>query len=110
MTKPTVSPPDISLSSPSRVLILPRGELRTAAHKQYWEENGGSPHPETFFPGFEHGWNDTCAALSTGNEFPADLDGWAKQRAQETGQPEDAWEWEHGFKQGAAAAKQAGEH
>ena len=80
-------------------------------HRDYWSANGGSPHPDLFFPGYETGWHDAIAALSSGNDIPGDdagLADWAKQRRAESGQPEDGWEWEHGFRQGAAAAKQAG--
>lgn len=77
-------------------------------HRAYWSANGGSPYPDIFFPGFERGWHDAISALSPGNGLPGDLEGWAKQRAGECSQPEYAWEWEHGFKQGAEAAKEAG--
>jgi hypothetical protein len=79
-------------------------------HRDYWANNGGSPNPDSFFPGFECGWNDAKDALSSGNDIPSDdeLADWAKNRAGETGQPEDSWEWEHGFKQGAVACKEAG--
>ncbi|WWC96693.1 hypothetical protein V866_003565 [Kwoniella sp. B9012] len=79
-------------------------------HKAYWAENGNGYQPTgKYFPGFEAGWADACAALSSGNDIPGDIAGWAKQRAQETGHSsDDDWEWEHGFKSGAEAAKQAG--
>ncbi|GFZ43911.1 hypothetical protein JCM24511_01631 [Saitozyma sp. JCM 24511] len=88
-------------------------QYRNAAekeHRDYWAANGGSPNPDSFFPGYERGWNDAKAALSSGNDTPEgdDLANWAKTRAGETGQPEDSWEWEHGFKRGAADVKQAG--
>ena len=77
-------------------------------HNDYWAQNGYEVRDGTFFPGFETGWHDAVEVLSTGNQIPGDLDDWAKKRAQEKGQPEGTWEWEHGHKQGVKAAEQAG--
>jgi hypothetical protein len=82
---------------------------RTAQHRDYWANNGGSPNPDSYFPGFEAGWNDTKEKLSNGEEFPGDLKAHANDRANQTGQPEGSWEWEHGFIAGAEACRQAGE-
>lgn len=70
------------------------------AHKNYWAGNGGSPDPDSFFPGFEAGWNAACEALANGGDLPD---------ADAQGKGDDVWEWKHGFKQGAEAAQQAGQ-
>lgn len=65
-------------------------------HKAFWEQNGGSPRPEDYFPGFEAGWNAAAEALSGRNDIPGDdagLEQWAKDRAGDHGMGEDAWEW-----------------
>ncbi|WVQ95552.1 hypothetical protein IAU59_002649 [Kwoniella sp. CBS 9459] len=100
----------MGFNAPNHDQLKEARDAADANHKSYWEANGGSPHPETYFPGFERGWADAVEALSSGNSLPDDLASWAKQRAQESGQAEDAWEWEHGFKAGAEAARAAGEN
>lgn len=72
-------------------------------HRDYWANNGGSPHPDIFFPGFESGWHAAIQKLSNGEGIPD-----AEQAARDAGKSEEEWEWTHGFKQGAAAAEQAG--
>lgn len=80
----------------------------TEKHNDYWSKNGYEVRDGTFFPGFETGWHDADEVLSSGNQIPGDLDDWAKKRAQEKGQPEGTWEWEHGHKQGVKGCQQAG--
>jgi hypothetical protein len=63
-----------------------------------------------YFPGFERGWNDACAALSSGNQVPDDIEQWAVQRAEELGETGDNWEWRHGFKAGVEKAREAGQN
>jgi hypothetical protein len=111
-------PPPAQLSDPPSSFCLPftrfsvtRASLpaltRTSSsadiseqHRAYWAENGGSPHPDIYFPGFEAGWHAACDALEKGEGLPD---------ANAQGKSEDEWEWVHGFKQGALDAQKAGE-
>jgi hypothetical protein len=68
-------------------------------HKDYWANNGGSPNPDSFFPGFEAGWHAAVEALSNGQDLPD---------AENQGKGEEEWEWKHGFKAGARDAQHAG--
>jgi len=75
-----------------------------AAHNEFWSNNGHTPEHGTFFPGFEAGWNAAIEKLQAGEELPGDLEQWAKDSGSHH------WEFEHGFRQGAEAARGAGHH
>lgn len=83
-------------------LCDPSLTIWTAAHNDFWANNGHTPQDDTFFPGFEAGWHAAIEKLVNGEELPGDLEGWAR----EMGSPH--WEYEHGFRQGAEAARAAG--
>lgn len=83
---------------PISYLVEPRAD-QSEAHKDHWANNGGSPNPDSYFPGFEAGWNAAVQALSDGQELPD---------AEAQGKNDDEWEWKHGFKQGVKDAQQAG--
>ncbi|EIW66615.1 hypothetical protein TREMEDRAFT_45727 [Tremella mesenterica DSM 1558] len=74
------------------------------SHRDYWACHGGTPDPESFRSGFLQGWEDAVIFLENGDELGF-VGQWSRRRRQEQGRPHDAWEWEHGFKQGIEAAK-----
>lgn len=86
----------------------------TGAHKSYWQNNGGSPNPAVFTPGFSQGWDDALIFLSAA-DGPSEMgfvSQWANRRkanfeagGQRLGNA--AWEWETGFAQGVKACRQA---
>jgi hypothetical protein len=94
-SKPHNSFPSLCIPLATRCLSadIPEG------HRSYWEANGGSPNPDSFFPGFEAGWKATCEALSNGQQAP---------NSEDQGKSDDEWEWKHGFKKGTQDAEQAG--
>jgi hypothetical protein len=74
-----------------------------ASHRDFWSNNGHQSEDENgFFPGFETGWHAAIEKLQNGEDLPGDLEGWAREHGSHH------WEFEHGFRQGAEAAKAAG--
>ena len=78
-------------------------------HKNYWANNGGSPDPEMYAPGFSQGWDDALIFLgdSRGVSEMGFVNQWASKRREEFERSHPlgkaAWEWEHGFRQGVQA-------
>ena len=83
-----------------------RPALTTDDHVGYWKTHGGSPNPGSFRPGFNQGWEDAVMFLRKGDELGF-FQPWARRRAAERQLGGNPWEFEHGFKQGAEAAKQS---
>lgn len=85
--------------------------LMADAHTGYWSQNGGSPNPAVYAPGFSQGWDDAVLFLSSqgGVSELGFVSRWADRRKEEYERSNQqlgpaAWEWEHGFKQGIEAA------
>ncbi|WVQ83628.1 hypothetical protein IAT38_005769 [Cryptococcus sp. DSM 104549] len=89
------------------------GELQNghSSHTNFWANNGGSPDPAVYAPGFSQGWDDALIFLSA-QGMPSEMGFVHQWAARRRGEFESgghklgkaAWEWEHGFKQGVEAA------
>lgn len=84
--------------------------LTIGAHTGYWAQNGGSPNPAVFAPGFAQGWDDAVVFLSYqgGTSEMGFVDRWADRRREDFERAHHqlgpaAWEWLEGFRQGVAA-------
>ena len=95
---------DQALCMYPRLYPLSSCSLMPANHNDFWSQNGHQPEDGTFFPGFEAGWHAAIEKLQNGEELPGDLEQWAKDSGSHH------WEFEHGFRQGAEAARGAGHH
>ncbi|GMK55779.1 hypothetical protein CspeluHIS016_0208350 [Cutaneotrichosporon spelunceum] len=77
------------------------------SHVGYWASQGGRPNGHVFSSAFCQGWDD--AAMFLHSEGQAELGfvaQWSRRRrdAFQGGQlGDDAWQWDHGFKQGVEA-------
>jgi glucan 1,3-beta-glucosidase len=96
------------------VLVLIGKLTSLDSHTQYWQNNGGSPNPAVFAPGYSQGWDDALLFLSArdGVSELGFIEEWARRRRSEYESKGDvlgkaAWEWEHGFKQGVVECQKA---
>ncbi|KAI9633505.1 uncharacterized protein MKK02DRAFT_38159 [Dioszegia hungarica] len=89
----------MGFTRPDQATLEQYRDAATQGHKSYWEQNGGSPNPDSYFPGYEAGWNTAAGALEQGLGLPD---------AEAQGKGDEEWEWKHGFKQGAKDVEKAG--
>lgn len=83
-----------------------------SGHSNYWNGKGAKGDHAAFSEGFEQGWKDSVAFGQAGESLIGFRGQWAKQRAeawkqQAGGRADQAWEFEHGCRQGIEAFKRA---